>query len=166
MDIFNKIPLFLNQPRWNLNCSDFKDKNMKIFWGMLLNQEKFFYHEIFNIIKKKTNKNFEISKILANAQSTLQDGSPHYDSTNTNAWTFILYVNEKWDYQWGGQTILFDRYVNDKGSIDVTSELFETVYPIPNTAIFFPSNMIHYAMGPSRDFNGIRYSIAYHLIEI
>ena len=167
--MFEKSRSFLSQPKWNLNVSDPNYQSHKVFWGMMLSDEKFFTQDVFKIVRKITKKNFEINKILANAQSALQDGSPHSDDIRPNAMTFILYANETWDYQWGGQTIFFDRYrIDNDGESEIikNSDNVYSIYPIPNTAVLFPSNMIHYGMGPNRDFYGIRYTIAYHLLEI
>ena len=164
--MFNEVRKHLGYPRWGLNLSDPAYQSHKIFWGMRLEKEKFFNDTIFKIVKKLTKTNFKIHKVLANAQSTLQDGSPHVDNHEKDTMTFILYANETWDYQWGGQTIFFDRYqeIKDgKRETIVNSDDVYSIYPIPNTAVCFPSNMIHYAMGPNRDFYGIRYTVAYHL---
>ena len=165
--MFSKAQEFLLQPKWGLNTSHPEYQSHKVFWGMQLGKEKFFNKDVFSIVKKLTNCNFKINKILANAQSTLQDGSPHIDSDVENHMTFILYANHTWDYQWGGQTIFFDRYrFREKDEVVVNSEDIFYVNPIPNTAVFFPSNMIHYAVGPNRDFYGMRYTIAFHLEKL
>ena len=170
-DMFAEVLQYLNRPMWGVNKSDPNYQSHKLFWGMQLRKEKFFNTDVFNHVKKLINeRDVSIHQILANAQSTLQDGSPHCDSVNPKGRTFILYANEAWDYQWGGQTIFFDRTKvenREKKEIEevVNSLDIHHVMPIPNTAVYFPSNMIHYAMGPNRDFYGIRYTIAYHLIK-
>ena len=167
--MFDDIKPFLLQKKWGLSLSNPNSQSHKVFWGMILDDGKFFAEDVFYLIKKATKKNFKINQILANAQSTLQDGSPHTDSIDPKSKTFLIYSNAEWDYQWGGETIFFDRYrIFDKNK-DKTEEIINStdihqIYPVPNTAVYFPSNMIHYAMGPNRDFYGIRYTIAYHLI--
>jgi len=171
-EMFDEIePYLTRQSRWSINRSDPKYHSHKIFWGMRLEEEKLFSEDIFKLIEKKTQKRFEIIQILANAQSTLQDGSPHIDSVEPEARTFILYANRDWDYLWGGQTIFFDRHrVLDKEKKQLTDVINSSevlnIFPIPNTAVLFHSNILHYAAGPSRDFYGIQFSVAYHLKEI
>ena len=169
-DMFKELPRVLSQPKWGLNISDPAYQSHKLFWGMILDDDPFFNKKMFGIIKKLTKKKFEINQILANGQSCLQDGIPHADNQDPRAKTFILYANEEWDYQWGGQTVFFDRYAtktfNENRETIVNSDEIYNVYPIPNSAVFFPSNMIHYAQGPNRDFYGIRFTIAFHLFEI
>jgi 2OG-Fe(II) oxygenase superfamily len=172
-EMLKEIPHILNQSKWGLNSSDPNYQNYQVhkqFWGMRLDDDPFCNKKMFGIVKKLTKKKFTINQILANAQSSLQDGSPHADAANPKGRTFIFYANGQWDYQWGGQTIFFDRYAaetyNENREITVNSDETYSVYPIPNSAVFFPSNMIHYGQGPSRDFYGIRYTIAFHLIEI
>lgn len=170
-EMFAEAQQYLNRPLWSINQSDPNYQGHKLFWGMQLQTEKFFNHDVFQYVKKLIkDKDVKIKKILANAQSTLQDGTPHCDTTNPKGRTFILYANETWDYQWGGQTIFFDRIKVDNHEKKDTDEIVNSsgvhhVMPIPNTAVYFPSNMVHYAVGPHRDFYGIRYTIAYHLIK-
>jgi len=165
-EMFEKLPHYLQKKNWGLNASDPQYQPHKKFWGMILSEEPFFNQAIFSRIKTLTERDFTISRIIANAQSTLQDGSPHHDDISANSWTFILYCNSDWDYQWGGQTVFFDRYRTPNGEIDIVSNRVHNVYPIPNTGVLFPGNMMHYAQGPNRDFYEVRYSVAWHLKEI
>jgi hypothetical protein len=168
-DMFIKARSFLKESKWNLNCSDPLYLSHKTFWSMNLTSEKFFNHDVLEVVKNVCNKNFQIIKVIANAQSTLQDGSPHVDEIKSNAMTFILYANDVWDFQWGGQTIFFDRIrtkTNDVDAFISNSDDVFGIYPVPNTAVLFPSNIFHYGMGPNRDYYDVRYTIAFHLLEI
>jgi len=169
--IFDGIMPHLHERNWGLSYSHSQYQAHKVFWGMQLDINKFFNETIFEQIKETTKKKFKINQILANAQSALQDGSPHIDTENPKGITFIIYANTEWDYQWGGQTIFFDRYriynkLNNSFEDIVNSSDVHTIFPVPNTAVYFPSNMYHYAMGPSRDYYGLRYTVAFHLEEI
>jgi hypothetical protein len=165
-ETFDILDRYLRQPKWALSVSDPKYSPHKVFWGMRLDDEPFFNKKVFSIVEELTGKKFITTSILANAQSTLQDGAPHVDSESTDTYTFILYANKTWDYQWGGQTIFFDRYRYEDSEEVMNSDSVYSVYPIPNTAVFFPSNMVHFGSSPSRDFYEMRYTIAYHLKEI
>lgn len=164
---FDEVQKYLLRSEWGLNTSSDNYQTNKIFWGMSgLERFEFFSVTVFDQIKKLVGNNFELDNILANAQSMGQDGSPHYDNNDPRYYTFILYSNPEWDYQWGGQTVFFDRYVKENTDEQVTlSDETKVIYPIPNTAAFFPANIYHYGISPSRDFYGMRYSLAFRIYK-
>ena len=160
-ELFVSAYKFLQEtPKWGFNRSRANDDFT--FFGMYLDHAKLFCDEIFSLIKDEIGHEYKIHKILANAQSFSQDGHPHYDSAETNTTTFILYMSPEWDYTWGGETILFDRYREGDETIIVSNQMAH-LYPMPNSAIMFPSNMYHFGTSPRKSFNGFRLSIAYHL---
>ncbi len=161
--VFEEIQVHLKQPRWTVNAS--YPKNEKIFWGMDLTKDEYFNKTVYSYIKKVLDKKYKIKKILANAQSYGQDGSPHIDTDVVDSKTFIIYANKDWDFLWGGETRFFDRYVIDKETTIESDEMLH-VLPVPNRAVLFPSCMFHYGMSPTRDFHGLRYTIAYQFIKV
>jgi hypothetical protein len=164
-NLFDEIEPFLrNTPKWTINRSNTYDDG--IFWGIDLSQETLFNDTIFNFAKKKLNRNIQFNRIFANGQSTLQDGNPHTDSLLSNAKTLIIYANKKWDYCWGGYTVFFDRYKIENNETLLMSEETHSVFPFPNTAVYFPSNMFHCGLSPLKKFNGIRFTLVYQVKEI
>jgi hypothetical protein len=161
-ELFNAAYMFLQETqKWGFNRSKANDEFA--FFGMHLDNVRLFCDDIYSLVRQKVGEEYKIYKILANAQSFSQDGKPHYDSDQTNTKTFIIYMNPQWDYMWGGETILFDRY-REGEETNVLSDQTLHFYPLPNSAILFPSNMYHFGTGPKKTFSGFRLSIAYHLV--
>jgi hypothetical protein len=77
------------------------------------------------------------------------DGYFHMDSlgdnTRTNEYTVVIYLNDKWDLDWGGETIFAE---ND--------EIIFSSIPKRNRAVIFNGNIPHCARGVSRKFMGLR----------
>ena len=180
---FDEGLLWLKRIRWSPNQSMkedgidgawvSKDPNsysptIRRFWGagQHLHKEEFFNKICLDRIKELTGEqNLEINHVLINGQTACQDGNPHYDSEVESAYTFIWFLNPYWDYRWGGQFIAFDRYL-DYGTNEVVilnENKFVTIFPMPNAAIFFPSNILHFAFGPTKDCSGMRVSVAFKL---
>lgn len=152
---------------WTINISSQNYQSHKLFWGSGLTKNPFFHEYVFGQIKQLIGDDYQIEEILGNAQSALQPASPHMDNVSPNAYTFILYANKKWDYTWGGQTIFFNKYWDSKtNSPKIAHEEEDEVkciFPLPNVGVFFPGNIVHYAEAPTRDFYGVRYSVAFKL---
>lgn len=164
---FDAVQAHLNCENWGLQYSDNTVTN-KFFW-ILQNLEKYelFKTDILNTIQELTNKKFELIRAYINAQTILLDGAEHRDDHRENAYTFLIYINKEWMYEWGGETMFFDRYFDEKqNKVIENSKDYRLYVPIPNTALFFPSTIHHYGRAPARDFYGIRYTLAYKLLEI
>jgi hypothetical protein len=151
------IQKYLKKPNWEFGYSS--DCNSKIFfWVMNFENNSFFTKNLFCKIKEliKNNyemeNNYEIESVYANGQTFGLDGGLHIDSTNESSITFIYYPMENWDISWGGETIIID-----------SSNKENIIYPLPNSAIVFPSNWWHCGKSPSRIFNGLRTTIVYKL---
>lgn len=68
------------------------------------------------------------------------DGYFHTDSARADERTAILYMNDKWDADWGGETVF----------LDARGEIVRAVLPKKNRAVIFPAQMRHAARGVSR----------------
>jgi len=155
---------------WNTNLSSKNYDTHKVFWGATITDHPYFSEFVFGKIKNIIGDDYKLHKILGNAHSSLQPGSPHVDHFEPNNYTFLIYANKKWDYTWGGHTLFFNRYWDTeqkkaKISFDEDDEV-KCIFPIPNTAVFFPANILHFAEAPTRDFYGVRYSVAFKLEKI
>lgn len=126
-------------------------KSDKKFWYMELSNDEFFSKLFLDRIKILVKKNFKLSRVYANGQTFGLDSEWHTDSTANDAYTFLYYSNNFWDLSWGGETVF-----------SVGNNLIH-VMPKPNKAIFFPSNILHYGKSPSRDFSGLRTTVAFKL---
>lgn len=153
---FNEAYKHLNKPKWNVQCSDPKFEEHKIFWKMSLVDEKFFTHYLFVKIQKYLRSKYIIKDVYANGQTFGQSGSIHQDSVLPNHETLLIYMNTEWDINWGGETVFLDHESKDT----------KYFLPDPNAALLFPSNLYHFAKAPTKEFYGIRYTIAYKLEKI
>lgn len=49
-----------------------------------------------------------LQRCYINAHTHGIEGTPHKDSNDRNSFTTIIYLNERWDPAWGGETVFFD----------------------------------------------------------
>lgn len=123
--------------------------------------------QIFNEIKKLIGDNYKVERAYFNGQFYGMCGAPHHDSRQNNKCTFLIYVNREWDFLWGGQTIFFDRYVDEEtNEVVMNSSRFKSYYPMPKSALLFPSNIMHYAESPTKRCHEMRLTLVYKLEKI
>jgi len=79
-------------------------------------------------------------------------GNMHKDSEFEQGRTFLIYCNSEWNIEWGGGTYFAENntIVNNK----------------PYSAVYFQNNQEHFAMPISKDFNGLRVTLAFKLLKI
>jgi SM-20-related protein len=68
------------------------------------------------------------------------DGYFHVDSERPDEHTTIVYMNDYWEPDWGGESVF----------LDARGEILKSVLPRRNRAIIFPSNYQHAGRGVSR----------------
>jgi hypothetical protein len=78
-------------------------------------------------------------------------GNIHKDSEFRNGRTFIIYCNKTWNPEFGGNTMF------------VIGEDVLSTYPYPFSAVYFQNNQNHFAGPLSRNFNGLRVTLAFKL---
>ena len=109
--------------------------------------------EVYEVLSKKIendlNIKLEVTKIEANLQVMLQDGTPHIDGTSH---TLIFFPHYKWEKEWGGYLQIFDNEGN----------LTESILPLPGRAVLFDSRVLHRGLSPVVP-NIARISIAYRV---
>jgi|688.fasta_scaffold09406_15 hypothetical protein len=182
---FNEGMSWVSKARWKSNQSNQKDgidndwvspniesysPTIRRFWGAgrMWHKEEFFNTVCLNRIREITGEpTLELNHLLLNGQTACQDGDPHFDSEIENAYTFIWFLNPYWDFRWGGQFVAFDRYIDPdtNETIVLDKSKHVTVFPMPNLCVFFPANIIHFAFGPTKDFSGMRISMAFKLYK-
>jgi len=67
-------------------------------------------------------------------------GSVHYSHTHKDTNVFLLYLNETWNQEWGGETLFFDK---ENGK-----EIEFACTPKPNRAIWFDGEIPHSIRAP------------------
>jgi len=155
---FRKILEYVNRPLWGFGHGSFDKshpqyKNSIPFWGMNLDTEEYFTDYLLNKIQEKTRTRFNLLTVYANGHTFGTKGSFHQDWYEDNGRTFLLYANETWNVEWGGNTVF------DLGNGD-----YQFAVPKPNTAILFPGMIPHCADATTRLFGGLRVTIAWKLV--
>ena len=153
---FETILDYLNRPMWEWGhfSSSSKVDNMTHFWKMELSKEDFFNEYLFNIIKKKTNEEFSLTRCYANGHTYGTSGNFHTDWEDGSGRTALLYANDTWRQEWGGKTVY-----NLNGEYHYT-ECY------PNSLVIFPGIIPHRAEATSRFFTGLRKTVAWKLVSM
>jgi len=164
---FQHAQEYFNRPMWTLMNADPQSEQLRAYWRMSLMQDRFFMEDIFDVVCKATKSKFEIIDVYANGSTTSQSSSAHVDAHEPDIYIFMMYMNPEWFMQWGGQTIFCNKYWDTKTNQwnDGTSDTV-SYFPKPNSALYFPANIIHLAEAPSRDFLGLRTTVAYRLKKL
>lgn len=157
----------LAQNKWGLHFSDENNQRYKLLWQMILDDDSFFTDTLFNCIKQHIGQNYILERVYANGQTCNQNGVPHVDHYQPDRYTFLLYANPEWDILWDGATIFIDRKWDTCKQEWITNSLETVSYiPKPNRGLLFPSNQVHFANGPTRDFYGVRHTVAWKLCKV
>lgn len=126
------------------------------FWMLDLDDDPLFTDTLLKQIEKDTGKKFELQRVYANGQTHGLCGSLHQDVVDApegEYYTVLYYVNKIWNPVWGGNTVWFD-----KDNVEIRQ-----VYPTPNTAVMFDSNILHAGIEPTRHCTELRVSVAWKL---
>jgi hypothetical protein len=146
--IINKV---IMQPLWRFGHVSNSGSNNP-FWQIHgLETDEFFSVKLLNKIKEKTGDDFDVERIYMNGHTAGGHGNIHKDSDDDRGRTFIIYCNETWNPEFGGSTVFLD-----KGKVIST-------YPYPYSAVYFQNNIEHFAGPLSRQFNGLRVTLAFKL---
>jgi len=94
-----------------------------------------------------------IQRAYVNGYTYGTDAGSHTDShhllKDVPMKTAIVYLNDEWDLDWGGETALFEN-----------GEIIRSVLPKPGRVFIFDSHMLHAARPLSKTFHGIRKILA------
>lgn len=119
------------------------------FWVWDLRKDPYYTDTLFDKVKSCIGMNVKLTNVYANGQTHGLSGNCHIDSDT--GYTFLIYANPKWEFHWGGMTVF-------NGN--------KSVMPVPGRAVLFPANIKHVGLDPSKNFTGLRVTIAYKLEEI
>ena len=141
------------EPKWSCNHSS--TGGAGLFWQMSgLEEDEFFSVNLLNKIKEKTGDNFTLERIYFNGHNACSQGYPHKDSEQENGRTFLIYCNKVWDLALGGSTSF------------VVGEEVKSFFPYPKSGLYFQNNIFHMADPISKDFKGIRVTLAFKLYKV
>lgn len=85
-------------------------------------------------------------RLYFNAHTFGTDGTAHSDSDRHGEVTLILFMNQVWKPEYGGETVVFD----------AAGEIEASVMPKANRLVAFPSNRLHAPRPLSKMFFGLR----------
>jgi len=119
-----------------------------------LEEDEFFSVTLLNRIKEVTKDNFTVERIYFNGHNACSQGYPHIDSEQENGRTFLIYCNKVWDLALGGSTNF------------ITDNEVQSFFPYPKSGLYFKNNVIHMASPISKDFKGVRVTLAFKLYKI
>lgn len=84
--------------------------------------------------------NLKPNKVIVNLFSHGDSSWIHTDTDEDNTYTVLLYLNDYWDINWGGETVLVEN-----------NEILQSFSPTPGKFIVFKSNILHGARPVSRE---------------
>lgn len=146
------IQSIIKSPKWKWGHKSNSTDTVS-FWQLgKLEFDTFFNPYLLNKIKELTGDDLAIERIYMNGHTSDSHGSKHKDSELEQGRTFIIYCNPEWNIEWGGGTYFAknDTVVNNK----------------PYSAVYFQNNIEHCAMPLSKNFNGLRVTLAFKLLKI
>lgn len=108
-------------------------------------------------VEKILRKKIELKRVNTNIQFFGQNSSFHKDSSTESVWTLIIFCNETWNINWGGEFVI----ENGEGNYSYVSYL-------PNNGVLIPAWLEHQGLPPGRLCNLPRISVAftYHQVVV
>ena len=89
---------------------------------------------------KEDGFNLTVNRVIGNLYAHGDSSWLHVDSNQSKDYTAIVYLNEFWDLNWGGQTILVE-----------DNEIIKSFAPTPGKFILFKSDILHGPCPVSRE---------------
>jgi len=96
--------------------------------------------------------NKKILRVMIAGNTYGLDGDVHIDHPDDDHITCVLYLNKRWDHNWGGETFIFE---------DSTT----SVLPKPGTAVIFNSKYPHVGRAPTRNCGELRSVLAIQICD-
>lgn len=93
------------------------------------------------------------NRVLTNLFNHGDSSWLHKDSDNPKDWTVILYLNDYWDLNWGGDTVLSDG-----------QEIIHCCAPTPGKMFLFRADILHGARPVSREAPYPRLGVAFQCV--
>lgn len=140
---------------WKFGGFSNSESRHKPFWNINLINESYFSEYLFGIIKKRiyeiTNEEVELLRVYLNGATFGQQGYAHVDGEDDEDRTLLIYCNTNWFTEWGGATAFLE------------CDQVTTVFPKCRKAVYFKGNISHCSHPFTRDYFGLRITLAYKL---
>ena len=135
------------------------DPNTSESWGRIENCSKnviqLYQYFTNHILKEK----YKLEKIEVNGQSLGQNGTTHIDNDyNDGGRTLMVFINFKWQKEWGGNFQLLEEY-NDNAKI------IKNIEYTPGRIILFNGNIPHRGLAPTEPYI-VRKSLVYRIKKV
>ncbi|MFD1613155.1 2OG-Fe(II) oxygenase [Sphingomonas tabacisoli] len=98
----------------------------------------------------------ELIRSYANGYPYGADGGVHLDADVPGHLTALYFAHPRWEPNWGGETVFFDREQKD---------VVATAYARPNRLVIFPGDLPHVARGVSRSCEELRITLMFKVRE-
>tara|TARA_B100001250_G_C19718312_1_gene752601 strand:+ start:185 stop:700 length:516 start_codon:yes stop_codon:yes gene_type:complete len=147
---FKSVSDYLKRPKWKWGHGSFSEGGYE-FWIMDLMTEYFFTNKLLNIIIEKTGQDYFLSRCYCNGHTYGTAGTFHQDCLDSDGRTVLLYANDTWKQQWGGKTVF-----------DIDGKYHYNEF-VSNSIVIFPGVIPHRAETTTRDFTGLRKTVAWKL---
>lgn len=89
----------------------------------------------------------KVLRFYLNGHTFGTDGWQHTDTDRREELTMVLYLTQKWQLEWCGETVVFNQERND---------IERAVLPRSNRLLVFPSDRLHCPRPLSKVFEGLR----------
>jgi hypothetical protein len=103
--------------------------------------------------EERTGTSLRVMRQYANGHTYGLGGRTHADDTRPGHYTLLYYPMPEWQPAWGGETV-FHR---------TNGEIALAVLPKHNRAVLFDARIPHEGRAPSRDYGGLRVTLAFKL---
>jgi hypothetical protein len=151
-------PVF--SPRWEITNSN-PEQGERTFWRMNLMNDKLFTNKLFKKIQKIVDVKAELHDVYFNGTTTSMASAAHIDAREHNVYVMLVYLNPEWHIQWGGQTVFLNTYFDVDANEMRGDNRTKSYFPRFNFGLCFPGNIVHLAEAPTRDYYGLRLTLAY-----
>ena len=115
------------------------------------------YEEIFECLNesfKQDGFNLEPERAIVNMYNHGDSSWLHQDGSGDQHWTALLFMNEYWDLNWGGDFVLVKN-----------NEIYRATAPTPGKFVLFQGNIFHGARPVSREAQFPRIGLAIQCIK-
>jgi hypothetical protein len=145
----------IRQPKYEWGHTSNGSSDIEYPWLLMhLSDNKFFNTVLTSKIEKTVNMTFNTERIYMNGQMYGSESGFHVDTTDTNGFTFLLFVHECNESNADSMGGYF--YYKLNGEI-------RCIEPIKNRAVFFNGNILHKGCAFNRHIKTLRQSIAWKL---
>tara|TARA_A100001201_G_scaffold136150_1_gene124902 strand:- start:4418 stop:5008 length:591 start_codon:yes stop_codon:yes gene_type:complete len=145
---------------WSLDNYAYRSKKMnvakdRVNWQLNGGCTELIFFKCASTIKLKLQKhlkqNLTFIRAHSNGSTFGQGGKFHIDFDEDDVWTFVLFTEDTWDTQWGGEFV-----VRDPKSLE-----YKYVPYIPNSGALIHSNWQHQGSSPNAFTEALRTTIAF-----